>query len=210
MRDASAIQLIPPGTNRWEHGLLVLAIVVMVGATLLYAEKYGIEEKVQTILDWQISAYSGLQGTDQALYNELLVAADEIYWMNYFDGRWPTDEDFQNALLAPFYRDLSWERNGSLTWTLKDVVQEGEAQGLTLYHGGAGTVAGQGAFLLVIDHKHAGGSQVSSSNIWWNPDANAPVPHTSKTQSIILEGWKQVLPYQGRDEFERLNAGQGQ
>jgi hypothetical protein len=87
------------------------------------------------------------------------------------------------------------------------VVQEGEAQGLTLYHGAGGTLPGQGAFLLVIDHKHAGGSQVSSSNIWWHPDANAALPATSKTASFILSGWQQVLPYQGRDEFERLNAG---
>lgn len=207
MNSIASSYTVPPGINRWEHGLVAAALVVMIACTLFYAEKFGVEEKVQTILDWQVSAYSGLTGVDQAIYNELLVAADEIYWMNYFEGRWPTDEDFQNALLPPFYRDASWERNGAVSWTLKDVVQEGEAQGLTLYHGGGGTLPGQGAYLLVIDHKHAGGSQVSSSNIWWHPDANAPVPPTSKTASIILQGWKQVVPYQGRDEYERLNSG---
>jgi hypothetical protein len=207
MSTATHSQLVLPSSNRWESGLLALAIIVLVLSTLIYADKYGVEEKVQVILDWQISAYSGLQGVDQALYTELLVAADEIYWLNYYNGYWPKDMDFQDNLIPPFYRDANWVRNGSVNWVLKDVVQEGEAQGLTLYHGSGGTIEGQGAYLLVIDHKHAGGAQVSSSNIWWHPDKNTPVPPTSTTPSFILHGWKQVVPYQGRDEYERLNAG---
>jgi hypothetical protein len=207
MSNASTIQIVPPGSNRWESAMLALALTTLVLVTVLYARTYGIEEKPQEILDWQISAYSGLQGVDQAIYNELLVAADEIYYMQYYNGYWPQDADFQDALLPPFYRDLSWERNGSMQWTLKDVIQEGEAQGLTLYHGGGGTVAGQGAFLLIIDHKHAGNSQINGSSIWWHADPNVAIPETSKIASIVLHGWKQVVPYQGRDEVNRLNQG---
>lgn len=204
---ASSQQTILPSNNRWETLLLAAAMLALLGFTWFYAENYGLEEKEQIILDWQISAFSGLKGVDQSIYNELLVASDEIYWMNYFNGYWPTDVEFQDALLPPFFRDPSWERNGSVDWVLKDVSQEGEGQGLTLYHGSGGNAEGQGSYLLVIDHKHAGGSQVSSTNIWWHPDPDTPVPPTSKTASIILHGWKQVVPYQGRDEYERLNAG---
>lgn len=207
MSVATATQIIPPSVNRWESMMLALAITGMALFTGIYAETYGLEEKEQEILDWQISAYSGLQGVDQAIYNELLVAADEIYYMQYYNGYWPQDADFQDALLPPFYRDLSWERNGSVQWTLKDVVQEGEAQGLTLYHGGGGTLEDQGAFLLIIDHKHAGNSQISGSSIWWHADRNVAIPETSKIASIVLHGWKQVVPYQGRDEVDRLNQG---
>ena len=59
----------------------------------------------------------------------------------------------------------------------------------------------------MIDHKHAGNSQINGSSIFWHSDANAPVPDTSKVQSIVLHGWKQVVPYFGRDEVERLNQG---
>jgi hypothetical protein len=207
MSVAASTQIIPPSINRWESIMLAAAIAAMVLFTVFYARTYGLEEKEQEILDWQVSAYDGLQGVDQAIYNELLVAADEIYYMNYYSGYWPADADFQDALLPPFYRDLSWERNGSVTWTLKDVIQEGEAQGLTLYHGGGGTVAGQGAFLLIIDHKHAGNSQINGSSIWWHADPNVPIPETSKVASIVLHGWKQVVPYFGRDEVDRLNQG---
>ncbi len=208
MTAASNSVTIKPGRNRWESVLVVVAIVALVLATALYAKQYGIEDKPQTILDWQVSAFSGLQGVDQAIYNELLVAADEIYYMQYYNGYWPQDSDFQEALLPPFYRDLSWERNGAVNWILKDVIQEGEAQGLTLYHGSGGTLADQGAYLLVIDHKHAGNSQINGSSIWWHPDKNTAVPETSKVTSLVLDGWKQVVPYKGRDEVQRLNAGQ--
>lgn len=199
-------QLILPSHNRWETVLLIVAVLSVAGFTWFYADTYGMEEKTQTILDWQVSAFSDLKGVDQAIYNELLVAADEVYWLQYFNGYWPEDKDFQEALLPPFYRDLSWERNGSVNWVLKNVIQEGEAQGLTLYHGNHGTHEDQGAYLLVIDHKHAGNSQINGSSIWWHADRNTPVPETSKIASLVLHGWKQVVPYQGKDEVERLNA----
>ncbi len=201
-----APQLIAPSNTRWETVLLIVAVLGVAGFTAFYAEEYGMEEKTQQILDWQISAFSGLQGVDQAIYNELLVAADEVNWLVYYNGYWPDDKEFQDALLPPFYRDLSCERNGSVKWVLKNVVLEGEAQGLTLYHGSQGTLPEQGAYLLAIDHKHAGGVQVSPASIWWNPDRFAPVPETSKVASLVLNGWKEVVPYQGKDEVERLNA----
>ncbi len=207
MSAVASSQVIPPSINRWETVMLVIALAFMFSFTGFYAETYGLEEKEQEILDWQVSAYDGLQGADQAIYNELLVAADEIYYMSYYNGYWPDDPDFQDALLPPFYRDLSWENNGSVKWTLKDVLQEGEAQGLTLYHGNGGTLENQGSWLLVIDHKHAGNAQINGSSIFWNPDSAAPVPDTSKITSIVLHGWKQVVPYFGRDEVERLNQG---
>ena len=80
------LQPIPPNSARWETALLLVALVGVSGFTWFYAEEYGLEEKTQTILDWQISAFSGLQGVDQAIYNELLVAADEINWMVYYNG----------------------------------------------------------------------------------------------------------------------------
>ena len=204
----TSIQIQPSDKQHWESALLIVAVCVMMLLTGSYVKTYGIEEKPQQILDWQISAYSGLQGVDQAIYNELLVAADEIYWLQYFNGYWPEDADFQKELLAPFYRDLSWKNNGGLTWTLKNVIQEGEAQGLTLYHGAGGNIATQGSFILVIDHKHAGNSQINASNIWWQQDRNAPIPEFSKFQSMVLHGWKQVVPYQGRDELARLKGDQ--
>lgn len=200
-------EIIRPIQSRWETVLLGTAIVGLVLLTSLYTTTFGREEKTQELLDWQISSFSDLRGADQAIYNEMLVAADEINWMLYYSGYWPDMPDFQDAWLPPFYQDLSWERNGSVQWVLDNVIQEGEAQGLTLYHGSGGTLEGQGAYLMVIDHKHAGNAQVIVPSMWWHSDNNAPVPSHSKIPSLVLAGWKQVIAYQGRDELERLGGG---
>ena len=198
--------IVSPIQTRWETLLLMSAICCLILFTSLYTATYGREEKPQEILEWQISSFSDLRGADQAIYNEMLVAADEINWMVYYSGYWPDMPDFEEALLPPFYQDLSWERNGAVTWTLKNVVQEGEATGLTLYHGAGGTLENQGAYLMVIDHKHAGTAQVVVPSMWWNANVNAPIPEQSKIPSLILNGWKQVVAYQGRDELKRLNG----
>ena len=112
-------KLISPSNTRWETVLLIAAVIGVAGFTGFYAEEFGMEEKTQQILDWQISAFSGLQGVDQAIYNELLVAADEVNWLVYYNGYWPEDKDFQESLLPPFYKDLSWEQQGSVKWILR-------------------------------------------------------------------------------------------
>lgn len=197
---------VQPIKNGWETVLLLSAIAGLFAVTGLYTATFGREEKSQELLDWQISSFSDLRGADQAIYNEMLVAADEINWMSYYNGYWPDMPDFQDAWLPPFYQDLSWERNGSVQWQLKNVIQEGEATGMTIYHGSGGTLDGQGAYLMAIDHKHAGSAQVIASSMWRHQDVNAPVPEQSKVPSLILAGWKQIIPYMGRDELERLNG----
>lgn len=197
---------VQPSGNRWETLLLFSALFVLAVSTGLYASTYGQEDYSQELLDWQISSFSGLSGVDQAIYNEMLVAAEEINWMLYYSGYWPDMPDFQEALLPPFYEDLSWKNNGSVQWQLKNVIQEGEAQGLTLYHGSGGTVEGQGAYLMVIDHKHAGNAQIIQPTMWWHENKNEPLPPKSTIPSMILAGWQQVVPYYGKDELERLTG----
>ena len=203
---SSETELILPSGNRWETILLILVLLFLVGATGFYTSQYGQKENQQQLLEWQISSFSDLHGVDQAIYNEMLVAAEEINWMVYYLGYWPDMPDFQEALLPPFYEDLSWKNNGSVNWQLKNVIQEGEAQGLTIYHGSGGTAPEQGAYMMVIDHKHAGNSQIIEPSLWWHTDPNAPVPPQSKIPSFILHGWKQIIPYQGIDELNRING----
>ena len=102
----------------------------------------------------------GSAGADQAIYNSLYTVKDEIPLIyddiNLFNEpgvkfRWPNLEDFENVLLPPFYRDTSWEQNGSLQWSLHEPLAEGEMQGSTMYLGTDGTLPGQGSFLL--DHR---------------------------------------------------------
>jgi hypothetical protein len=42
--------------------------------------------------------------------------------------------------------------------------------------------------------------------MWLHPDPNAPPPATIKTDSLIVNGWKEIIPYSGAMEVERLKG----
>jgi hypothetical protein len=192
----------------WLGGFL-LALTL---ALALYVRVRGREDDAEEIFDWQVSAFSTLSGADQAIYNSLYTVKDEIPYIyddiNMFNGpgekfRWPSLEDFQDVLLPPFYRDTSWEQNGSLQWSLYEPLPEGEMQGSTMYLGTDGMLPGQGSFLLVIGHVHAGFTNNNAIVIWWNPANHVEMPESGFRDSLILRGWKEVVPYSGEQEVER-------
>ena len=210
---ATAIQLVRPAGARFEAAALAAATLAIVGALLLYVHELGRNEATEPIYDWQVSAFETLTGADQAIYNSLYTVKDEIPYIyddiNMFNPpgtkfHWPNLDDFQDWLLPPFYRDTSYEQNGSLTWTLFEPLAEGEMQGSTMYLGTDGKVPGQGSFLLVIGHVHAGFTNNNAIAIWWNPKNHVEMPQSGFKDQLILAGWREVVPYSGDLEVKRL------
>ena len=193
--------------------MLAAAAVAVCGALALYVRANGREDTAATLYEWQISAYDGLAGADQAIYNSLYTVKDEIPLIyddiNLFNEpgvkfRWPNLKDFENTLLPPFYRDTSWEQNGSLQWSLFEPLAEGEMQGSTMYLGTDGKLSGQGSFLLVIGHVHAGFTNNNAIVIWWNKNNHVEMPQSGFRDGLILQGWKEVVPYIGAQEVKRI------
>ena len=165
------------------------------------------------------SADASRSGADQAIYNSLYTVKDEIPFIyddiNQFNPpgtvfRWPNLEHFQDWLLPPFYRDTSWEQNGSLQWTLHEPLAEGEMQGSAMYLGTRGRLPEQGSFLLVIGHVHAGFTNNNAIMIWWNPKNAVEMPGSGFADQLILQGWREVVPYSGAQEIRRLFGGRPQ
>jgi hypothetical protein len=211
--DAAAIQTVRPAAARHEAMMLAVATLLVLGMLAFYVSKRGQEGGREPLNDWQVSAFDTLTGADQAVYNALFTAKDEVPYLyddiNMFNGpgqkfRWPSLQDFQDALLPPFYQDRSWEQNGSLKWSLFEPLPEGEMQGSTMYLGTGGTHAGQGSFLLVIGHVHAGFQNNNSIVIWWNPKNQVPMPQSGFRDGLILAGWREVVPHSGAQEVKRL------
>jgi hypothetical protein len=196
------------------EGLALLCLSVAVLGTLaLYVRASGRGEDSQTIYEWQVSAFATLTGADQAIYNALYTVKDEIPYIyddiNMFNApgekfRWPNLQDFQDFLLPPFLQDTSWEQNGSLQWSLSEPLAEGEMQGSTMYLGTDGQLPGQGSFLLVIGHVHAGFTNNNSIVIWWNERNHVEMPENGVRDSLILRGWKETVAYSGDQEVERI------
>jgi len=209
----AAVDIVHPAGSRNE-GLGVLVVTLGVIAILAaWVSVKGRGDDTVELLEWQISAFASLEGADQAIYNSLYTVKDEIPYIyddiNMFNApgekfRWPNLDDFQDWLLPPFFRDTSWEQNGSLQWTLHEPLAEGEMQGSTMYLGTDGQNDNQGSFLLIIGHVHAGFTNNNSIQIWYNAKPHVEMPESGFQDSLIREGWKLVVPYSGDQEVERI------
>ena len=192
---------------------MIVSTIVLLTGLVLYIEEGGKNEADRVLYDWEVSAFESLTGADQAIYNSLYTVKDEIPYIyddiNFFNGpdekfRWPNLQDFQDYLLPPFFQDTSWEQNGSLQWSLYEPLPEGEMQGSTMYLGTDGHLPGQGSFLLVIHHVHAGFTNTNATLVWWNADNHAEMPESGFRDSLILQGWREVVAYSGDQEVKRI------
>jgi hypothetical protein len=206
-------QEVRPAGARLEGWVLVAATLAVIGTLAWYVRTHGSEEARPELYDWQISAFDGLTGADQAIFNSLYTVKDEIPLIyddiNMFNEpgvkfRWPNLQDFTDFLLPPFYQDTSWEQQGSLTWTLHEPLAEGEMQGSTMYLGTDGMLPNQGSFLLIIGHVHAGFTNNNSIVIWWNAKNHVEMPVSGFKDQLILQGWSEVVVYSGDLEVKRL------
>jgi hypothetical protein len=211
---SSAVTIVRPRGSRRETLLLAITIVavLLVGGALVDARQ--VDNYEPRLFGWQISSFYDLKPTDQAIYNALVTASDELWWIH--GGRlqfavpgettdpWPTvtelDEEFA---LPPFVRDLAWQQQGKVEWQR---IASFSFEGSTVYFGAGGDVPGQGAYLLVLSHVHKGASYADGAQMWLHPDPNAPPPTTIKTDSLIVNGWKEIIPYSGATEVERLKG----
>lgn len=209
---ATAWEVRPAG-SRHEGLLLAATTLTVIAIVSTYVKLEGRNDEPEPIYDWQVSAFNSLTGADQAIYNSLYTVKDEIPYIyddiNMFNEpgvkfRWPNLDDFQDFLLPPFYRDTSWEQTGSLQWSLYEPLPEGEMQGSTMYLGTDGNRPNQGSFLLVIGHVHAGFTNSNAIVIWWNPANHVEMPESGFRDGLILDGWKEVVPYSGEQEVERI------
>jgi hypothetical protein len=208
-----AATVVPPRTA-WRETLVltgVVAVGLVVGTALVDARK--VDNYAPRLFGWQLSSFYDLDPTDQAIYNALVTAGEELWWIH--GGRlaypepgrepWPTVEELgEDYELPPFVKDLAWAQHGSVQWRR---IAEFSFEGSTVYYGGGGEAPGQSAYLLVLSHVHKGASYADAATMWIHPDRDAPAPETIKTDSLIVNGWREIVPYLGSDEVQRLRGG---
>lgn len=227
----SAIKVVRPVSGRWESLALLFAALAVIASVAGYVMLRPQKAGPPTPLSWQVRSFDGLGAVDQAIHSALLPAGEEIIWFNNDTGGWITLERAQKTLLPPFYRDAFWKTNGEVRWqlilpgthqphalsaeavtpadqTASKVSQATQGQGATVYYGSAGHAPGQSAYLLVIGHAHAGVMWANQATIWIHRNPNAPYPGIVKPESLVGDGWRQVIPYDGASEIERVKGTQ--
>ncbi len=109
-------------------------------------------------------------------------------------------EDYQ---YPPFTQDVLWRQNGEVQWELN---RKYTFDGATVYYGHGGKLPGQGAYLFVLTHAHKGVGWANVSIVWRHADPNAPPPATVNIDSLVRNGWKQIIPLRGAGEVKRLRG----
>jgi hypothetical protein len=215
-----ATTIVPPRSGKLEATLvgLTVAAILAVGGALVKATQ--VDNYEPRLFGWQISSFYDLNPTDQAVYSALVTASDELWFI--YGGRmefpapgeedepWPRVEVLDTEYnLPPFTKDVGWEQTGEVQWRRIAEFQkvEGRAfEGSAVYYGSGGKLAGQSAYLLILSHVHKGASYADGATMWVHRDPNAPPPTTIKQDSLIVNGWKEVIPYSGAVEVERLKG----
>ncbi len=234
-RDKPRAQLIRPSSGRVESIVFFVAAFLLVVSTVGYVLLKPKAEGPPPLLSWQVSSFDGLSAVDQAIHSALLPASDEIIWANNDTGTWPSIADLQDTLLPPFYEDNFWKTNGEVRWQviMPGASKAGEAalppppktnnglasfvapnavyqgtlgQGTASYYGSGGSAEGQSAYLIVIGHAHSGVYWINQATLWINKDPNAPFPDILKPEGLVARGWRQIIPYNGASEVERVKG----
>ncbi len=196
---------VKPSSGRLESLIIWIACAVIAVGCVSYATARAKQHPVPKLLQWQVSALGGLSVVDQAIHSSLLAAADEIAENYTFTSRWKTVKDLAERLNPPFYQDAFWKENGSVTWTLHAANPDDTAAG-AYYMGTGGKAQGQGAYLLIMAHVHAGIATAQQNTVWIHPKNNPPPPTVVKPEALIRQGWKQVIAYRGADELRNLKG----
>lgn len=212
----SNTEIVTPSSGRFETWVIggIVSLILLGG--VIAASTRRADDTPQRLFDWQISAFYDLNATDQAVFNALLASSETLWWrhgdlLNYGTPEqrkdpWPSVKDLRDELLLPpWVEDLSWEQQGRVQW---ERVASFSFAGSTVYFGSRGVVPGQSAYLLVLSHVHKGASYVNGATVWVHERASATVPQTVTRDSLILNGWKEVVPYSGAVEVDRLKGVQ--
>ena len=211
----SESDIVRPSRSRAESWLVAGITVFILLASGIGIASRRVEDTGQRLFDWQISAFYDLKQTDQAVYSALLAASEELWWIHdefltfgtpeQLADPWPTVGQLsEEYLLPPFAQDVAWSQQGEIHW---ERIASYSFEGSTVYFGTGGKLPGQSAYLVMLSHVHKGAIWANGETIWVHPDPNVPSPPTIKRDSLIGNSWKEVVPYNGAMEVNRLKGG---
>lgn len=229
-----ALHVVRPASGRTETLVFSALLLALIAVPICYVNLRPRQEVAVPLLSWQVSSFDGLSDADQAIHSALLPAAEEIVWANNDTGTWPSIERLEETLLPPFYRDNFWKTNGEVHWQVvmpgahsttfagppptagpaglasfdapNAIYQGTQGQGTASYYGSGGKLLGQSAYLVVIGHAHTGTRWTNQATIWIHRDPNAAFPDILKPEGLVSRGWRQIIPYNGASEVERIKG----
>lgn len=194
----------------WVGGA-VLGIAAAWAALVLRAEPGA---AVDGLEDHQINGYEALSAIEQGLYADLEIAGLEIdAFHDGHEGTWPGVDQLAAEFIPPFAADGAWERRGRPAWSLTST--DSDAVHAAAYLGMSSDRGVAGSFLLFLEHRHGDGDPAANAlveaeehfQIWYHDGDEVRAPAQLAEPGLIRGGWRQIVPYRGAQELQRLDRG---
>lgn len=205
--------IIKPASKKEELIFVASATVVILLFAMISISLKKDNGSTQKLKSYQINAFSDLNTNEQFIFTSLYAAGYEIESSHMSNGEaWPSVYILEDDGVSPFVKDRVWQDNGKIYWSQKMLGEE-------LFHriaylGRPGNFDVEGRFLLVLDHIHDfGGTYIKSTQdtepfrIWYTKKLTGGFPNDYSVGYLIKDGWKQVVPYKGKDEAKKLGRG---
>ncbi len=205
--------IVKPAKQR-EEGLFVLiatVVIVLCAGILIVIKRQGESEKP---LKWyQLSAFSQLSATEQGVFTDLYTSAFDIdiYHLDN-NEEWPDIPTLEANLIPPFAKDAVWESRGRIVWEL--ITRDKETVHRSVYIGKSSDTVASGSFILFFEHFHTmdgayfyGINKEQPFNVWYK-NGYFSLPDDFSEGTLISSGWKEAIPYRGKDVLKKMNRAQ--
>ena len=205
--------IVQPTRQRFEIMFVLISTLVIfaVAGGLIAINKT--QKEVVKLKSYQISAFNVLTGSDQGIFSDLYTAALEIEALHRDNGEiWATVDELKDKDLAlsPFMEDAAWKSRGQHKWRLFTYDQPNVHRAVYV---GQSNSADVGNFIVLSEHFHSidgsyyfGVNKQRPYSIWYNKQWSLPADISEGT--LVAAGWREAIPYSGKDELKRLNRGQ--
>lgn len=183
-----------------------IAILLCAGLLILARKTQKAGQKLK---GYQISAFTKLSATEQGTFTDLYTSAFDIDIYHTNNGEeWPDIPTIEASFIAPFVKDAVWESRGRIKWELRTMDKDKVHR--SVYIGKTSNPKASGSFLLFLEHFHTldgayfyGINKEQPFTIWYKSGAFS-IPEKFSEGTLIASGWKEAIPYSGKDELKKL------
>lgn len=187
-----------------------IAIILIASLLIFFRNNEG--SIIKKLKPYQISVFSELSTIEQGIFTDLYTAAFDIDIFHLDNAEeWPSVETISDNLIAPFAKNAVWKNRGSISWELKTMDKDKVHR--SVYIGRSFDAKISGSFILFLEHFHTmdgayfyGINKKQPFKIWYKKGAFR-VPKDFSDGTLISTGWKEAIPYRGKDVLKRLKRG---
>lgn len=176
----------PAGASRETLYLLGLCLLILAIAAAVILQQQTSTTEAQ-LAPYQLDARRDLSAAEQGLYTDLLVALEEIHYLQDETGALATPAELADESFPPFATDISSTQRGGHQWELARL------DGGAVYLGVSQELAIAGHFLLLAD-----ASSSMTDTVWLNASPDTGLPADLQQSTLVAAGWKQLVR-----EFDR-------